>query len=75
LALDEKKEERESRKEERESNSFNHKNAEFDYKMKLVQRYQEMKEEYGSDDEESIKFFPHMKPVVDAKYSHANARD
>jgi hypothetical protein len=40
--------------------------------MKLLQRYKELKEEYGWDNKKIVSFCPDMKAIIEAENTEAN---
>jgi hypothetical protein len=72
--LEERKIKLHEKKEERESNSdkWKGKTGELEYKMKLLERYKELKETYHWDDAQIIAFCPDMKQIVEAKSGGEN---
>jgi hypothetical protein len=54
-------------REHRESTSWKGKSEELDYKMKLLQKYQQLKDDFGWDDDQIVDFYPDMAQVVKAK--------
>jgi hypothetical protein len=63
--LEERKLHLEQKREARESHKG--KIDELEYKMRLIEKYKELKETYGWDDNQIVAFFPDMKQVVDAQ--------
>jgi hypothetical protein len=55
------------RREERELQSYDRKSQELDYKMKLLERYKQLKDTYEWSDEQIVSFYPDMKVVMDAQ--------
>ena len=72
LDLEKKKEDREQKKEDREKkkderDAWRGKTDELDYKMKLLEKYQQLKDAYGWDDKQILAFYPDMEEVIKAK--------
>ena len=65
--LEEKKLVLEQKREERESTSWRGKSDELDYKMKLLQRYTELRDVHHFSDDQIVAFYPDMKQIVEAK--------
>ena len=68
--LEEKKLKLEEKREDRESTSWRGKSDELDYKMKLLQKYTELRESHHFTDEQIVAFYPDMKQIVDAKLNN-----
>jgi hypothetical protein len=74
-ALEEKKLQLQAKKDEREARSWKGKSEELDYKMQLLRRYQELKDQFAWNDTQILAFYPDMKQVVEAKKPGDNGDD
>jgi hypothetical protein len=65
--LEEKKLSLEEKKEKREAASWKGKTDELDYKMQLIQRYKQLKDDFDWDDDQILSFYPDMEQVIKAQ--------
>jgi predicted nuclease with TOPRIM domain len=63
LQLHEKREERESK-----NGQWKDKTDELEYKMKLLEKYKELKDKYGWTDAQVLALCPEMEPIINARH-------